>query len=224
MTTAFPGWYDDPAGLTKQRYWDGEEWDGRPEGGGRWPDPVAPEPRVASTTQDGEPLARWGRRGAALVVDWLLVFLLWAPVARLWGLDVIGAWFDGVDGARDEPVVELSTWGAVSLAVVGAAVHFAYVVGFLLWKQATPGKLLTGLRVRRRADPGPLSFGTAALRWFAQFGPARLAYHPVALVVVAVLAVLDHGWPLWDRNRQALHDKVAGTQVVRCSSTPRLSG
>jgi uncharacterized RDD family membrane protein YckC len=26
--------------------------------------------------------------------------------------------------------------------------------------------------------------------------------------------LLDNLWPLWDRKRQALHDKAAGTNVV----------
>jgi uncharacterized RDD family membrane protein YckC len=215
MSAAFPGWYDDPAGLTKKRYWDGEEWDGRPDEGGRWPDPPSPEPRSASTTGDGELLARWWHRALAAALDWFVVLLLWAPVARLWGVDVVGDWVDGAGGARDEAGPGLSTSGVVTLALVGTACHFAYVVGFLLWKQATPGKLLTGLRVRRREAPGPLPFRTAALRWATQFGPGRLAFHPAIVVVVSVLLVLDHGWPLWDRQRQALHDKVAGTQVVK---------
>jgi len=28
-------------------------------------------------------------------------------------------------------------------------------------------------------------------------------------------AILDYLWPLWDRKKQALHDKVVGSVVVR---------
>jgi uncharacterized RDD family membrane protein YckC len=30
-----------------------------------------------------------------------------------------------------------------------------------------------------------------------------------------VFTLFDGLWALWDRNRQALHDKIAGTHVVR---------
>ncbi len=33
--------------------------------------------------------------------------------------------------------------------------------------------------------------------------------------VLRALHALDGLWPLWDRHRQALHDKIAGSVVVR---------
>ena len=49
----------------------------------------------------------------------------------------------------------------------------------------------------------PLAFGVAGL-----LGPGVLS---LALVV----SLLDALWPLWDPQRQSLHDKVAGSIVVR---------
>jgi len=44
---------------------------------------------------------------------------------------------------------------------------------------------------------------------------------PNALSSVATLVrIADLLWPAWDGRRQALHDKVAGTQVVQ-GSQPR---
>ena len=37
---------------------------------------------------------------------------------------------------------------------------------------------------------------------------------PLAGQFVPFLSLLDGLWPLWDDKRQALHDKVAGTNVV----------
>jgi uncharacterized RDD family membrane protein YckC len=36
----------------------------------------------------------------------------------------------------------------------------------------------------------------------------------VLSAVVSMLSLLDYLWPLWDSKRQALHDKIADTQVV----------
>jgi uncharacterized RDD family membrane protein YckC len=38
---------------------------------------------------------------------------------------------------------------------------------------------------------------------------------PVAGVIFGLYPLLDKLWPLWDEKRQALHDKVARTNVVR---------
>ena len=39
----------------------------------------------------------------------------------------------------------------------------------------------------------------------------------------SVLTLIDYLWPLWDDKRQALHDKVAKTQVVE-GKQPRKQG
>src|SRR4051794_6622218 len=41
-------------------------------------------------------------------------------------------------------------------------------------EQATPGKLLLGLRVRLRETPGPMPLGTILVRWLTQFAPSYL--------------------------------------------------
>jgi uncharacterized RDD family membrane protein YckC len=46
---------------------------------------------------------------------------------------------------------------------------------------------------------------------------------PLASQVVPFLSLLDGLWPLWDDKRQALHDKVAKTQVVE-GKQPRGQG
>jgi uncharacterized RDD family membrane protein YckC len=49
-------------------------------------------------------------------------------------------------------------------------------------------------------------------------GPARAAIRSLAaglLTIVPVAAFLDLLWPLWDRRNQTLHDKAAGTVVLR---------
>ena len=85
-----------------------------------------------------------------------------------------------------------------------------------MWKQATPGKLVTGLRVRRREVPGPMPLGTVLLRWLGQFGIVGLSgLVPFVGSVGGIYSILDHLWPLWDDKKQAIHDKIAKTNVVR---------
>ena len=83
-----------------------------------------------------------------------------------------------------------------------------YIYEFLMIGQwnATVGKFAVGIRVRR-TDGTPATWREAALR-------------PLLELVVGVLRIglatlLDDLWMLWDRQKQTLHDKVAGTIVVK---------
>jgi hypothetical protein len=53
------------------------------------------------------------------------------------------------------------------------------------------------------------------LRWLAQNWYSVLGSVPVLGGVLAIYPVVDDLWPLWDPHNQALHDKVARTNVVR---------
>lgn len=103
----------------------------------------------------------------------------------------------------------------LTIALIYLAVGFVYQVGFLMTVQATPGKLLLGLRVRLRERPGPLPLWSVLLRWAAQSGYSILGVVPVVGSLLGIYWLLDHLWPLWDGKKQAIHDKVARTNVVR---------
>ena len=84
-----------------------------------------------------------------------------------------------------------------------------------MWKQATPGKLLVGLRVRLRETPGPMPLGTVLMRWVGQYAVGILGLLPVVGSIGGLYAIVNYLWPLWDGKKQALHDKLAKTNVVR---------
>jgi hypothetical protein len=82
-----------------------------------------------------------------------------------------------------------------------------YFTAFLaLWNGRTPGKRLVGIRVIR-LDGKPLGWWNA----FERFGGYAAA---ISTGLLGFLQIL------WDRNRQGIHDKVAGTVVIRVP--PRL--
>jgi uncharacterized RDD family membrane protein YckC len=110
------------------------------------------------------------------------------------------------------PVVWPAVLGFIAVSLV---VNFVYGVGFLKMFQATPGKMALGLEVRLRERPGLLPWGTVLVRWFTQNLGTLLAFVPMVGVFAKGFSLLDDLWPLWDGKRQALHDKVARTNVVR---------
>ena len=173
-----------------------------------------------ATTPDGQPLSGWWRRYFAVAIDAVLIDLVavvagWGFLRQLVdtfqvaGADAQAAAAQGLpqpDPAQYEPDIVVALLGAWAVwKVVGAL----YEIGFVKAFNATPGKLLVGIEVRRRSDPGVLSWGTVLARW------AMWRLVPWVPLAGTVYAVLDGLWPLWDANRQALHDKVTGTQVVR---------
>jgi uncharacterized RDD family membrane protein YckC len=82
----------------------------------------------------------------------------------------------------------------ITLLVIGYYTFFWTLVGF------TPGKAILGLKIMRR-NGAKLSFGRSLLRFFSYW-------------ISAIPLFLGYFWVLWDRNHQAWHDKIAGTQVV----------
>jgi uncharacterized RDD family membrane protein YckC len=71
------------------------------------------------------------------------------------------------------------------------------------------------LRVRLRERPGPMPIATVLLRWLGQFGVGLIGWIPLIGSIASLYALIDDLWPLWDDKKQALHDKIAKTNVVR---------
>ena len=135
-------------------------------------------------------------------------------------LDSYGDWFDEAmssdSSSVDTSQLQSDTAGPLAIiTLIQLALGFVYNVGFLMWKQATPGKLVVGLRVRMRDRPGPMPIGTVLLRWAGQFGVGIVGLVPVLGFLTFIYTLLDYLWPLWDDKKQAIHDKIAKTNVVR---------
>lgn len=205
-----------------------------PHGYGQSPQPYAPAhgpvgyaPGLPQppTTPDGQPLSGWWRRVLAQVIDSLvlspvLLGIFAAFLASRW--HEISTWFDeyssAVDAGRTPPAAPdlFQPFSTEMLAMAGsyAVVVAVYTLGFWRWKQATPGKLAAGIRIRRRETPGPMPWSTMLPRFLFVQALAFLAYVPWLGIVFLLVSVLDYLWPLWDSRNQALHDKIARTNVV----------
>lgn len=186
------------------------------------------------------PAGFW-RRWAAWSLDWLLLspllaLLLASPLARAWRHwlalnaqldDWVYARIVAADGAFPSPLamtfelmqdralaatlqlgvgrLYLALAQALALALVlGAAYFIAFEAS--AW-QATPGKRLLRLRVQMldgaRANPARVTVrhGSGALSWLA--------------------LNLGHAIAGWRADRRALHDLIAGMQVVAEGEMPR---
>ncbi|MBF4160075.1 RDD family protein [Nocardioides acrostichi] len=216
MSNTPAGWYPDPtppAGHAPAlRWWDGERWTAHTA-------PSAPPSAGAAasvpSTPDGVAVAGWGRRVGAYLIDMVIQQVLAVAIGFPFVRAMTSAYVDYIDEAfrvadTGRQPDTLGFYRDILPSILGfyavvLVVSFAYTVAFLAWKQATPGKLAVGLRVRQRDADGGLPLGCILKRWLVT----------VACQIAGPLFYLDVLWPLWDDKRQALHEKWAGTNVVR---------
>jgi uncharacterized RDD family membrane protein YckC len=168
---------------------------------------------VAPEEEDEEPdvgvYAGLGRRIVAFIVDFILILLLDAVAASVLGLvrGLQNLYFYAVQHA---PVDSLTTEGTsaalfgsiiAAYGIVVVVIPWLYYAGFESSRsQATPGKLLMRIVVTD-LDGNKPSFARVTLRHFAKF----------ISVLIIFIGFLMIGLT---RNRQGLHDRIAGCLVL----------
>ena len=132
-------------------------------------------------------LAGFFRRLGAFAVDWIALSIL-ADIVRF-------AYSTG--GASNGDMMNLD--GAMLLSAVLFLLYFTLLTGE---GGQTLGKIILGIRVVR-TDGSPVTYSHAFLR--------SLGYG----VSTFFFTFLGFLWAAWDRRKQAWHDKIAGTIVIR---------
>ena len=180
------------------------------------------------TTPDGQPLAGWGLRFLSRIIDGLFTGIVFGFIAAtVLAPDLVGQiqdWVDEIISAANSgatpPTASPADLNASVLRVgLGTGVMaLAYEILMLKSFGATLGKLATGLRVRLRDQPGPLSWSTAVIRALVWQGPGLLSGVQLLSFLTSIFSIVNGLFPLWDKNRQSLNDKFARTNVVKKSS------
>src|SRR5664280_2094066 len=167
-----------------------------------------------ATTPDGAVLSGWWLRVGARVLDGIITFVLALPFTGWFYY----RYFDGAlkwvndlaaqSNSGSAPVVAFPPWSiyqyGAAAVVIQLLIAGVYEVFFLSRSGATPGKKIVGISVRLRDQAGPPPMNTVLVRTGCYFG----------LQLINIAYLLDVLWPLWDDKKQAIHDKVAATNVV----------
>lgn len=137
----------------------------------------------------------WVRVGASMIDTLLLLLVIFPLLVAIYGwayFDVENTGF--VAGSADF----LLSWVAPAFAVIG----------FWMYKQATPGKMVLSIRIVDATTGSPPSAGQCVGRYLAYF----VSTIPLGLGLI---------WVAFDRRKQGWHDKLAGTVVIRVKQRGR---
>jgi uncharacterized RDD family membrane protein YckC len=142
--------------------------------------------------------SRWARLGAALI-DSILVGIVVAIVSA-----PFINWHKVFNPDTGESITfSTGQWFGNLIGIVLGFLYYWFMTQ--KWGQ-TLGKKLLKIRVVREEDGGAISNNQAL---------SREAFYVVLGGICGCIGLIDILWILWDERKQALHDKVAHTVVVK---------
>ena len=162
-------------------------------------DTEAPGSRVARAELTALRKAGFWRRAVAFLVDLAIVLTLVASGGMLAALAVrVGGWLSST------PEVALEWLEESARRFLLVLIDLCYFTLFVGCRGQTPGKMLFRLRIIRVTGE-EVGYGRACVRWIGQI----LSVLPLGIGFLMIA---------FSRKKQGLHDKLAGTYVVRISS------
>ncbi|RFS84717.1 RDD family protein [Actinomadura spongiicola] len=166
-------------------------------------------------------LAGRGARLGAGILDGLLLSLVAVPAV------LFSIRWDKLKESVDsgEPISDPMDLYNIPRLLIGYAVAFLlgfayYTVLHAKWGQ-TLGKKAAGIRLVKASDYSAVTWGQAlgrqAFVYVITIVSSVLNLLVPAAAILGLVGLLDLAWILWDKRRQALHDKVAGTVLVKAA-------
>ena len=183
------GWYMDPWGHHRSRFWDGRQWTTRVSDGGR---PFRETNPKSSRFARLPGIASLPRRGFATLIDAV-------PL-----------------GTVNVPAYLLLGHSAVTI-VIAIAAGAAYLIPLIAIYGQTLGDRLVGIQVVEQDDGNLPGWRRSVLRYLASDGIVQLVgnIYPSAFGWGFIVIV---GVALFDSRRRGFHDRAGGVLVVEVPS------
>jgi uncharacterized RDD family membrane protein YckC len=212
------GWHDDPFGRYAKRYHDGTSWTGYVSNGGvTEEDPLGADPPPPGWVPPAPPL----RGGYATEVEYGSPFL--RLIARFLDGLIVGVPLflvgDAILGITDDWVIDMEaeiveTPIPIEFYLLWYLVLAAYEILLIGARGRTIGKAICGLTVVRAEEPVLPGYSRAAIRWAVPLLYSLPFLPALGVALLIASAVMVFVTP----TRQTVHDKAAGTVVVKSSS------
>ncbi len=138
------------------------------------------------------------RRTVANLLDFVIVYAGATMFLTSLSISAPASW-EMPDGSFT-PQVEAWCQFGVSMAII------LYMVGMRLFESGTLGYRIVRIRYAYALDGKP--------------SVVTILYRAVMAVFLLWFFCLDHIWIIFDKRKQAWHDKVSGFYVVKCGARP----
>jgi uncharacterized RDD family membrane protein YckC len=153
--------------------------------------PPPPPPQPVAPELDAPPLhyAGFWARGAAKIVDYLILSFLMA----IWLVPMI------LKSSADAPP-DFESFYSMQFQLIGLLIQGLYTIFFIGQFEATPGKMLLGLKVVR-ANGERVGWGLSTGRFGGE-------------ILSMVLCHLGYLLAVFDSEKRTLHDHLCSTRVI----------
>jgi uncharacterized RDD family membrane protein YckC len=169
---------------------------------------TTPSPAPVSTPTSTVVYASFGRRLVASIVDGFVIGAVVTVIMILFAMVFMGMAAGSGALTRSSDVASTAAGGAiVMLSLIEYLVMFCLIIGYQVVCIAkggqTLGKKALGIKVVK-LNGETVTMGTALMREL--LGRMVAGFIPFAI---------GYLWMLWDKDKQGLHDKIAGTIVIK---------
>jgi uncharacterized RDD family membrane protein YckC len=150
----------------------------------------------------GEPryVGFWLRVVATIVDSIWTGIVIGAVVFALFGEQIMAIAQLGAEASPEEAAAVMAAYGQGMM--VETLLFTIIIIGFWIWKSATPGKMLVSAVIVDAKTLGKPSTGQFVVRY-------------VGYIVSSLVFGLGFLWVAFDRRKQGWHDKMAGTVVIK---------
>jgi uncharacterized RDD family membrane protein YckC len=142
----------------------------------------------------------WARLLAMIIDNIWVTLVLVLVVVALFGQDFMAMMQMGADGSAE--AVGTTASGAAGSLLVQLLLPAVLIIGFWVWKAATPGKMVVSAQIVDAKTLSKPSTGQLIVRYIGYF-------------ISAFVLCLGFLWVAFDKRKQGWHDKIAGTLVVK---------
>lgn len=144
---------------------------------------VTNPPGAPSTPHSGHQYAGFWIRFLAVIIDGIIISII-SKILHINNYPTFGSMAIRYD---------MQTWSFI--------LNAGYLIGFWVWKSATPGKMVLGLKIIEE-DGKNLTWQKAVIRY-------------LAMIVSAIPFCLGFIWAGFNPKKQGWHDLLAKTYVVK---------